>query len=172
MGRRLVTTMRAKKGEPAKFGANADQVGGEHYKSKFEHWDMVEETGMGYLEANATRYVVRWRKKNGLQDLEKALHYTQKLLEVVVASKGTHRNNKAMPLKSIDAKILLLGATFCKDNALTRTETDIVLRLLCWKTSENIQDAIGLIAGLIDGVTGTPLVRRDIQGDDYAFGMK
>lgn len=66
------------------MGANETQVGGDHYKtvSGLQHWDLVELNGVGYLEGCATKYLSRWRKKNGLQDLQKALHYTQKLLEM------------------------------------------------------------------------------------------
>jgi hypothetical protein len=59
--------------------ANSKQVGGNHYKTgTVEHWDVF---GPEYLVANATKYVGRWRKKNGVQDLEKALHYAEKLKE-------------------------------------------------------------------------------------------
>jgi hypothetical protein len=34
---------------------------------------------MFYLEAQATKYVTRWRRKNGVQDIEKSLHYLDKL---------------------------------------------------------------------------------------------
>lgn len=64
--------------------ANERQVGGDHYKrdGSLEHWDLIERSGIGYLEGCATKYVARWRKKGGLQDLEKAEHYVQKLIEL------------------------------------------------------------------------------------------
>lgn len=61
--------------------SNLEQVGGDHYASEYQHWDFVEEAGMGYLEGCATKYIVRWRTKNGRQDLEKAVHYIAKLIE-------------------------------------------------------------------------------------------
>jgi len=61
---------------------NANQVGGDHYRSDYQHWDLIERHGIGYLEGCATKYVTRWRKKNGVQDLEKALHYVEKLIEL------------------------------------------------------------------------------------------
>lgn len=58
------------------------QVGGNHYKSDpIEHWTYVMENNIPYMEAQIIRYVVRWRKKNGMQDLEKAKHYLEKLIE-------------------------------------------------------------------------------------------
>jgi hypothetical protein len=63
--------------------ANDIQVGGEHYKSNFQHWDFcAEEFGTGYFKGNITKYVARWRKKNGVQDLQKARHYLVKLIEL------------------------------------------------------------------------------------------
>lgn len=58
---------------------NTRQVGGEHYKSAYQHWDFIAQTGLGYFPAQITRYVMRAWKKNGRQDMEKALHYAEKL---------------------------------------------------------------------------------------------
>ena len=75
------------------MSANERQVGGDHYRSRYQHWDFVEEGGLGYLEGCATKYVSRWRQKNGVQDLEKAEHYVQKLVELcrakIVRPRGT-----------------------------------------------------------------------------------
>lgn len=61
---------------------NKGQVGGTHYKADFMHWDWVEACHLGYMEGQITRYVIRWYKKDGIQDLQKALHYVDKLLEM------------------------------------------------------------------------------------------
>lgn len=58
------------------------QVGGTHYLSSIQAWDYILANDLGYLEGNIIKYVTRHRKKNGVQDLEKALHYLQKLIEV------------------------------------------------------------------------------------------
>lgn len=65
--------------------ANKRQVAGDHYKSGIQHWDYVIANGLGYFEGQITKYVTRWRKKNGLQDLEKARHFLDKLIETVKA---------------------------------------------------------------------------------------
>jgi len=62
--------------------ANDIQVGGEHYKTEYQHWDaMVDLYGPEYLLGCATKYIVRWRRKNGLEDLKKSIHYIQKAIE-------------------------------------------------------------------------------------------
>jgi hypothetical protein len=37
---------------------------------------------MGYLEGNVVKYISRWRKKNGMADLEKARHYIDLLIQL------------------------------------------------------------------------------------------
>ena len=65
------------------MNANDIQVGGTHYKSGIQHWDFCAANfGPGYFRGNATKYLARWRKKNGLEDLKKARHYVQKMREV------------------------------------------------------------------------------------------
>ena len=62
--------------------ANAAQVGGAHYKDKMiQPWDYIIDNNLGYLEGNIVKYVSRWREKGGVEDLKKAQHYLQKLIE-------------------------------------------------------------------------------------------
>lgn len=56
-----------------------EQVGGTHYAGTVQHWDLMEEYDVSYLEAQASRYLSRWRKKGGLEDLEKALTFLRKM---------------------------------------------------------------------------------------------
>lgn len=62
--------------------ANEKQVGGTHYQSAIQHWDFVVSNDIPYLEAQIIKYLTRWRKKNGLQDVYKARHFLEKLIEV------------------------------------------------------------------------------------------
>lgn len=63
--------------------ANNTQVGGQHYKSKtIQPWDFIAANGLGYFEGNIVKYVSRWRDKGGLDDLRKARHYLDKLIEL------------------------------------------------------------------------------------------
>ena len=68
---------------PSPVSANAVQVGGGHYQTKaIQPWDYIVSNRLGYLEGNVVKYVSRWQEKGGRQDLEKARHYLDKLLEV------------------------------------------------------------------------------------------
>lgn len=64
------------------MAANDKQVGGDHYKEEFQHWDMVVHFQLDYFQAQITRYLFRWRNKGGLEDLEKAKHFLDKYMEV------------------------------------------------------------------------------------------
>lgn len=62
--------------------ANEIQHGGTHYKgSKYQHWDLIADCRIGYLEGCASKYAFRWKKKGGVEDLKKAIHYIDKLIE-------------------------------------------------------------------------------------------
>lgn len=61
----------------------AVQVGGAHYKTmKIQHVEFIHANGIPYIEANAIKYICRHKQKNGRQDIEKAIHYLQILLEL------------------------------------------------------------------------------------------
>lgn len=65
------------------MSANKTQVGGSHYKvGGEEHWDRVARLGMDYFQGQITKYVERWKAKNGIEDLKKAQHFLQKYIEV------------------------------------------------------------------------------------------
>lgn len=65
------------------MAANDRQEGGDHYKTpgKIEHWDLVIMYGWDYFQGQITKYVMRWRKKGGIQDLKKARHFLDKYIE-------------------------------------------------------------------------------------------
>lgn len=62
--------------------AEVEQVGGDHYASEYQHWDFVTDTHQSYPQGCATKYVTRWRKKGGVEDLKKALSYVAKARSV------------------------------------------------------------------------------------------
>lgn len=67
--------------------ANDRQIGGDHYKKAGEtgeeHWDRQYRLfGRGYFIGCSTKYIERAHLKNGRPDLEKAIHFIEKLLEL------------------------------------------------------------------------------------------
>jgi hypothetical protein len=58
------------------------QIGGSHYKRhKIQPIDFIYDNEIGFIEGNIIKYVIRHKHKNGLEDLKKALHYLQILIE-------------------------------------------------------------------------------------------
>ena len=65
------------------MNANEIQVAGSHYKTKaIQPWDYIAANELGYFEGNIVKYVSRWRDKGGVEDLRKAKHYLEKLIEL------------------------------------------------------------------------------------------
>ena len=66
----------------AEQSANTTQVGGDHYKTQvIQPWDFIASNGIGFLAGNVVKYVARYKAKNGMEDLKKARHYLDKLIE-------------------------------------------------------------------------------------------
>jgi hypothetical protein len=74
--------------------ANDVQVGGSHYKGKsIQPWDYIAANNLGYFEGNIVKYVSRWKDKGGVDDLKKARHYLDKLIELNTPE-ATNDHNK------------------------------------------------------------------------------
>ena len=58
------------------------QVGGNHYQNyTIQPIEFIVKNNIPFLEANVIKYVVRYKDKNGLEDLNKAKHYLEMLIE-------------------------------------------------------------------------------------------
>jgi hypothetical protein len=63
--------------------ASKKQVSGSHYKDfAIQPVEFIHANNIGYLEGNVIKYVCRWKNKNGLEDLDKAIHYLELLKEL------------------------------------------------------------------------------------------
>jgi hypothetical protein len=59
-----------------------NQVGGDHYyKKKITPWEIIDMLNLDFYEGSALKYLLRYRDKNGIQDLEKLKHYVDKMAE-------------------------------------------------------------------------------------------
>jgi hypothetical protein len=57
-----------------------DKINPEHYTQGIECIDYITSKNMNFLEGNVVKYVTRYRMKNGLEDLEKAKWYLDRLI--------------------------------------------------------------------------------------------
>ena len=120
------------------------QVGGTHYQPKIdngvEHWTYCVRSETPYLEAAASKYVARWRKKAGVQDLEKAIHYLEKRIESVNLHIGTMKGGIYLPL---------MFGEFTSSTNCTVEEAAILYSIMHWTKVSELQTAIARIRILI-----------------------
>jgi hypothetical protein len=58
------------------------QIGGNHYKDfAIQPLEFIHKNGLSFASGNIIKYIVRFEKKNGIEDLEKAKHYIDFMIE-------------------------------------------------------------------------------------------
>jgi hypothetical protein len=58
------------------------QIGGDRYKDlAIQPVEYIVANEIPYREANAIKYVTRWKQKGGVDDLRKAIHYIEMIIE-------------------------------------------------------------------------------------------
>lgn len=96
----MVTLMKSSNKIPSTLGVNSDiweeetsalntQVGGSHYQLPIQPVDYIVKNNLGYREGNVIKYVTRHKDKNGAEDLIKAIHYLEMILEEYDDNVGT-----------------------------------------------------------------------------------
>lgn len=60
------------------------QHGGSHYKLPIQPIEYIMKNNLSYAQGNVIKYVTRYRDKNGLEDLKKAKHYIDFLIEELI----------------------------------------------------------------------------------------
>ena len=59
-----------------------DQIGGKHYRSmKIQPAEFINENKLLFAEGNAIKYICINQSKGKAQDIKKAIHYLQMILE-------------------------------------------------------------------------------------------
>ena len=59
------------------------QIAGTHYsKLKIQPVQYIHANGLGFCEGSVVKYITRWRDKGGIEDLRKARHFIDLLIEL------------------------------------------------------------------------------------------
>jgi hypothetical protein len=59
------------------------QVAGSHYKDmQIQPVEYIHANAMGYLAGNVVKYISRHKSKGGADDVRKAIHYCELILEM------------------------------------------------------------------------------------------
>ncbi len=112
--------------------ANDRQVGGNHYRSKYQHWDFAIYHNLWYMEGQITKYITRHRIKNGKADLEKALHFVDKLIEAA----GTQ---KTLPPAMVDWPSAQELSEYVSINNLTVPEWKVLRVFTSWESEDDLK---------------------------------
>lgn len=100
------------------------QVGGDHYKSKdIQPWDAIDcwlspEAGQGFYQGNVIKYIARYREKGGVEDLKKARHYLDRLIELTPPQDLGAITEQASESASESASDSVYLATGCESEGL------------------------------------------------------
>ena len=63
--------------------ATERQIGGKHYKNfKIQPIEFITKNKLSFIQGNIIKYVCRFDKKNGNEDIDKAIHYCELLKEI------------------------------------------------------------------------------------------
>lgn len=111
-----------------KASADSSQIGGGHYASEYQHWNLVADLSLDYYDANSTKYMTRHRSKNGVQDVQKAGHYIEKKMELIEERRLPPPLDYAPHIYIARVKIV---EAFCRankiDDEMDRAFMDLVL---------------------------------------------
>ena len=58
------------------------QVGGDHYsKLAIQPVEYITANNLSYLQGSVIKYVTRYQDKNGVEDLQKAIHFVKMMIQ-------------------------------------------------------------------------------------------
>lgn len=140
------------------MSANDRQPGGDHYNTPYQHWDFVTDAGLGYLTGCATKYLARFKKKLGVQDLEKADHYIEKRIELLRTSGNEVRRARTTAQRDAISRFVSVN---CRDDEL---QEEAIARVCFARGAEDMVKARAVVGQLIE--RARKAVRQVESGED------
>ena len=149
------------------------QVGGSHYKTVgVQHVMFCMYNGIPWCESCATKYIARHKRKNGLEDIRKAIHYLELLNALIYQAeqdkckwyKKFCRNNGAintdfLPERMDPAKFVIPIDVFLKDNDIDDLEAVACKELLSHQVGDGevaVLRAIGALRKIEESYLSNP----------------
>jgi hypothetical protein len=128
---------------------NDRQVGGLHYRSGYQHWDWAIDMCLGPIEYAATKYMSRWWKKHGpvkgLEDVEKAKHYVQKIKSSFIEKRYPVAFSRLIDFANAET----LTKQFGRANGLSELEIRVCYLLAHWGDLEDLDQCLAAIDYII-----------------------
>lgn len=147
-----------------KKSASDYQIGGEHYRADYQHWDWAIDVRLGYLESAASKYVTRWKGKNGVEDVQKGIHYLTKAKEAFQEERYMNRSTLVGPNAALASIGVMNTQKFCHANNLDVTEENFMLLCACWQNSGDLDAAIGFAERILRMAEEAQEARKDGAG--------
>lgn len=89
------------------------QVGGSHYKNlQMQPIEFIIKAKLSFIQGNIVKYISRYKDKNGIEDIEKCIHYAE--LAIALNDEGPEH------------RMLNLAYSYCKVNNFTKSQTNII----------------------------------------------
>lgn len=123
---------------------NDIQIGGDHYKgADFQPWDWAKNSNgaLGYYECTSIKYITRFRKKGGVEDLNKVLHYLDKMLFESKHGEIAPNYDQRRSLRTVMKYNRLNDCDGLQSNAITM--------IVMWQCPEDLEEAKKLVEQLI-----------------------
>lgn len=98
------------------------QEGGSHYKDlKIQPMEYALANNLNYAQANSIKYITRYKAKNGLEDLKKAIHCLELLISYEYGESDMFSDRKTcQPKKREQIKIPREHADFFRESGLLK----------------------------------------------------
>jgi hypothetical protein len=127
------------------MAANDIQVGGKHYKTKYEHWDWATDIGLSYLEGYASKYLARFGKPgtDPKKDIAKVFHIIEKISE---RSGQLLERRVKLSLDWVQEQTI----AFCEANDIDRVARQVVHDLSYWQTRADLREANKRVQWIMD----------------------
>ena len=86
------------------------QVGGKHYREMaIQPAEYIMRNGIRFAEGCVIKYVSRWRDKGGVEDLRKAIHFLEMLIEYEIEPVETRPRSAVVEQNMLEADVPLSG---------------------------------------------------------------
>lgn len=151
------------------MSANQKQVSGTHYKTEYQHWDMLVKLGFKaeYFIGQFTKYISRWQKKNGIRDIRKGQHFLEKLIELTEAfgpeflpfggaSDEDHET-------TVVTHVSLHLARYFKANEIDSDSRDLCTAVIFARTSDDLREVLAWCDKLATRVAEENGVGADLE---------
>lgn len=146
---------------------NEKQVGGNHYKkARFQPWDW-DKYGVGGHEWTAIKYITRYKLKEGKQDLEKAIHYIEKLA-FEYSNNGRQNGSRRRPI----TELRQVMDDYVSQNELSRLQESAIWNIINWHNELSFGLIVCCIQDLIAAEYHTDRIQDDPKYPDTGGVLK